>query len=116
MLTTVTQYEQGQEVIRMAVRLFTALAQRRDLDSMMELLPEVYPWVRFLPGDDRVEQPFRLIDIEIVGDVEHVYDECAVDRCRLYAKVQETEGNRVRVRDPGRGEGGYRRADGRVAE
>lgn len=55
MLTTVAQYEQGHEVVRMAVRLFTALVQRRDLDSMMELLPEVYPWVRFLPHDDRAE-------------------------------------------------------------
>jgi hypothetical protein len=62
MLTTVTQYEQGQEVIRMAVRLFTALAQHRDLDSMMELLPDVYPWVRFLPDGDRAEFLQEFVD------------------------------------------------------
>jgi len=55
MLTTADRYEQEHEVVGMAVRLFSALVQHRDLDSMLELLPEVFAWVRFLPDGDRVD-------------------------------------------------------------
>ena len=35
------------------MRLFTALLRNRDLDSMLDLLPEMFPWVRFLPVGER---------------------------------------------------------------
>ncbi len=61
-VTTAERYEQDHAVIRMAVRLFGALLQDRKLDSMLAVLPEMFPWVRFLPVDDR-----REFLVELVG-------------------------------------------------
>jgi hypothetical protein len=33
----------------MAVRFFGALVLHRDAEAMLELLPDVFPWVTFLP-------------------------------------------------------------------
>jgi hypothetical protein len=62
MLTTADRYEQEHEVIRMAVRLFATLARQRDLDSMLRLLPEIYPWTRFLPEPDQSDFLREFID------------------------------------------------------
>jgi hypothetical protein len=51
-VTTAARYEQEHEVLGVAVRLFSALVLHRDLESMLSLLPEVFPWVRFLPPAD----------------------------------------------------------------
>ena len=48
-LTTADRYEQEHEVLGMAVRFFGALVLHRDADSMVRLLPDVFPWVTFLP-------------------------------------------------------------------
>lgn len=49
-VTTADRYEQEHEVLGMAVRFFGALVLRRDADSMVALLPDVFPWVTFLPA------------------------------------------------------------------
>jgi hypothetical protein len=53
MVITATRYEQEHVVMGVAARLFSALVLHRDAESMFELLPEVFPWVTFLPVDDR---------------------------------------------------------------
>jgi hypothetical protein len=53
MLTTADRYEQDHQVVDMAVRLFSVLVLHREADSMLALVPEVFPWVRFLPEGDR---------------------------------------------------------------
>jgi hypothetical protein len=54
-LLTVDRYEQDHAIVRMAVRLFSALIRLRDVDALLDLLPEVFPWVRFLPEPERRE-------------------------------------------------------------
>lgn len=49
-VTTADRYEQEHQVIGMAVRLFGALVLHRDAESMLVLLPDIFPWVTFLPG------------------------------------------------------------------
>jgi hypothetical protein len=61
-VTTATRYEQEHEVLTVAVRLFGALVLHRDTEAMLALLPDVFPWVRFLP----VESHRQFLD-EFVG-------------------------------------------------
>ncbi len=52
-LLTADRYEQDHAIVRMAVRLFSALIRQQDLVILLDLLPEVFPWVRFLPEPDQ---------------------------------------------------------------
>jgi len=73
MVTTAARYEQEHEVINMAVRLFTALIQHRDLDAMVDLLPEVYPWTKFLPEADRHDFVREFIEtLQATGELDTV--------------------------------------------
>ena len=73
MLTTAARYEQEHEIVAMAVRLFTALIQHRDLDAMVDLLPEVYPWVQFLPPADLPQFVTEFIEtLRATGDLDTV--------------------------------------------
>jgi hypothetical protein len=49
MITTADRYEQEHEVIGMTVRFFGALVLHRGADVMLELLPDVFPWITFVP-------------------------------------------------------------------
>jgi hypothetical protein len=52
-LTTATRHEQEHAVVTAATRLAVALMQRADADGILiEILPDVFPWVRFLPQND----------------------------------------------------------------
>jgi hypothetical protein len=52
-LTTATRYEQDHAVLNAAIRLFVALLRDGDAESyMLRVLPDVFPWTRFLPGDE----------------------------------------------------------------
>jgi hypothetical protein len=50
-LTTASRHDQEHEVVRAAARVFRYLAIR-DTDAAADLFLNVFPWVRFLPGDD----------------------------------------------------------------
>jgi len=50
-ITTADRYEQEHEVIGMTVRFFGALVLHRDAESMLALLPDVFPWIIFMPED-----------------------------------------------------------------
>jgi hypothetical protein len=53
-LTTATRYDQDHAVVVAATRLVAALLRDGDADDLlMRVLPEVFPWVQFLPGADR---------------------------------------------------------------
>src|SRR5829696_1748275 len=53
-LTTASRYDQDHAVVSAASRLFAALLRDENaLDLLMRVLPEVFPWTRFLPNDDR---------------------------------------------------------------
>jgi hypothetical protein len=62
MLTTADRFEQDHQVVVMAVRLFSVLVLHREVESMLALVPEIFPWVRFLPESDRR----RLLE-ELIG-------------------------------------------------
>ena len=53
-LTTASRYDQDHAIVSTAVRLFVALLRDGDAQGLMvRVLPEVFPWARFLPDDDR---------------------------------------------------------------
>jgi hypothetical protein len=53
-LITAPRYDQDYAVVTIATRLFVALLRDGDAEGlMMRVLPEVFPWARFLPEDDR---------------------------------------------------------------
>jgi len=69
-LTTAPRYEQDHAVLSVATRLFAALM--RDAETrwlMLRVLPEVFPWVRFLPADDA-----QLFVTELVQTLEGAND------------------------------------------
>ncbi len=52
-LTTASRYEQDHAVLVSASRLFAALLRDGGADNvMLRVLPEAFPWVRFLPDAD----------------------------------------------------------------
>ena len=55
-LTTATRYDQDHAVVLAATRLVAALLRDADAEELlMRVLPEVFPWVHFLPADDKIE-------------------------------------------------------------
>jgi hypothetical protein len=53
-LTTAWRYDQDHAIVSIATRLFVALLRDGDAQGLMvRVLPEVFPWARFLPEDDR---------------------------------------------------------------
>ncbi|MPZ28359.1 MAG: hypothetical protein GEV12_18580 [Micromonosporaceae bacterium] len=53
-LTTASRYEQDHEVSSATVRFFMAMVKHNDQarELLLHALPEVFPWVRFLPDED----------------------------------------------------------------
>lgn len=71
-LTTVSRREQEQSVVSAATRLAVALMRQIDglgQEQLLKVLPEVFPWVRFLPAED-----MRLFLDEFVGTLHAVED------------------------------------------
>lgn len=70
-LTTAARYEQDHEVVSAATRLAVALTRHGESGRalLLEVLPEVFPWVRFLPADD-----VRQFLDELVGTLQAVED------------------------------------------
>ncbi|XVV12074.1 hypothetical protein ACQP2X_45885 [Actinoplanes sp. CA-131856] len=53
MVTTADRYEQDHAVVSAALRLFRTIVLNGQIDAVLDLLPEVFPWTRFLPAGDR---------------------------------------------------------------
>jgi hypothetical protein len=62
-VTTAPRYEQEHTVVRAAVRLFSALMRQGDRAPMLDVLPDVFPWVEFLPSDDRSQFLAELVGL-----------------------------------------------------
>ena len=71
MLTTESRVEQDAEVVSAATRMFVALMKNdagvRAL--VTDVLPEAFPWVRYLPAED-----VRAFVVELVGTLRAVED------------------------------------------
>lgn len=63
-LTTVTRYDQDHVVITAATRLFAAVLRDEEAaHGLIErVLPEVFPWVHFLPADDARQFLIELVE------------------------------------------------------
>jgi hypothetical protein len=64
-LTTAARATQDGELIDVAIRLLRAIMSSPVMRSthLLDVLPQVFPWTRFLPADDRVEFARELIDV-----------------------------------------------------
>jgi hypothetical protein len=71
-LTTATRREQEHTVITAATRLTTTLLHQADQqgrERLLEILPDVFPWTRFLPADEQ-----RLFLTELADTLRAVED------------------------------------------
>lgn len=64
-LTTVARASQDREVVDVAARLLRAVMGNPVMRShhLLDVLPEVFPWIRFLPDEDRPVFAQELIDV-----------------------------------------------------
>jgi glyceraldehyde-3-phosphate dehydrogenase/erythrose-4-phosphate dehydrogenase len=64
-LTTAARATQDGELVDVAIRLLRAIMSNPVMRSthLLDVLPQVFPWIRFLPADDRVEFVRELIDV-----------------------------------------------------
>ncbi len=63
-LTTATRAEQEHTVVSATTRMFVALMQRDEAarSLLIDVVPEVFPWVRFLPTQDVRAFVLELVD------------------------------------------------------
>ena len=71
MLTTAARAEQNDEFVSATTRMFVALMQHDETARMLllDVIPEAFPWVRFLPEED--VQAFL---VELVGTLRAVQE------------------------------------------
>lgn len=71
-LTTASRAEQASEVVSATTRMFVALMQRDDQarSLVVDVIPEAFPWVRFLPTED--VRAFVLELVEVLRAAESV--------------------------------------------
>jgi hypothetical protein len=71
MLTTAARAEQNEEFVSATTRMFVALMQHDETARMLllDVIPEAFPWVRFLPKED--VQAFL---VELVGTLRAVQE------------------------------------------
>lgn len=64
-LTTAARASQEHEVVEVAARILRAVMSNPVLRSnhLLDLLPQVFPWIRFLPDEDRLIFAQELIDV-----------------------------------------------------
>jgi len=64
-LTTVARATQDGELVDVATRLLRAVMSNPVLRSqhLLEILPQVFPWIRFLTDDDRLDFAQELVDV-----------------------------------------------------
>ncbi|SFS44867.1 hypothetical protein [Saccharopolyspora flava] len=73
-LTTATRAEQDNQVVSATTRMFVAM-MRHDKQAralMLDVVPQAFPWVRFLPTEDRREFLVELVEtLRAVDDIEN---------------------------------------------
>lgn len=64
-LTTVSRATQDEELVEVAARLLRAILSNPVLRSqhLLDILPQVFPWIRFLTADDQMAFVQELIDV-----------------------------------------------------
>lgn len=68
--TTVSRAEQDQTVVSAATRMPAALARREpgSMELLLDILPDAFPWVRFLPEADLHAFAVELVDTTRAAD------------------------------------------------
>lgn len=68
-LTTAARAAQDEEVVEVAIRLLRAIVSNPVMRSthLLEVLPQVFPWIRFLPAADQLGFVQELIDVMSAG-------------------------------------------------
>lgn len=63
-LTTAARAEQEQTVVSAATRMLSAMARREpgSMELLLDILPDAFPWVRFLPDSDVHAFAVELVD------------------------------------------------------
>ncbi|MFK4065884.1 hypothetical protein [Streptomyces sp. NPDC029674] len=69
-LTTAARAEQDQTVVSAATRMLAAMARREpgSMELLLDILPEAFPWVRFLPEADVHAFAVELVDTMRAAD------------------------------------------------
>jgi hypothetical protein len=69
-LTTATRAEQDQTVVSAATRMLAAMARREPGSTalLLDILPDAFPWVRFLPEPDIHAFAVELVDTMRAAD------------------------------------------------
>lgn len=69
-LTTATRVAQDEQVVEVAIRLLRAIMSNPVMRSahLLDVLPEVFPWIRFLPAEDKLAFVRELIDVMSAGE------------------------------------------------
>ncbi|MEU5312121.1 hypothetical protein [Streptomyces sp. NPDC021562] len=69
-LTTAARAEQDRTVVSAATRMLVALARREpgSMELLLDILPDAFPWVRFLPEPDLHGFAVELVDTMRAAD------------------------------------------------
>ncbi|EMF50527.1 MULTISPECIES: hypothetical protein [Streptomyces] len=69
-LTTAARAEQDQTVVSAATRMLAAMARREpgSMELLLDILPDAFPWVRFLPDADVHAFAVELVDTMRAAD------------------------------------------------
>ncbi|MGC9535594.1 hypothetical protein [Streptomyces sp. UG1] len=68
-LTTAARAEQDQTVVSAATRMLVAMARREpSMELLLDILPDAFPWVRFLPEPDLHAFAVELVDTMRAAD------------------------------------------------
>ncbi|MFD9119652.1 hypothetical protein [Streptomyces bottropensis] len=69
-LTTAARAEQDQTVVSAATRMLAAMARREpgSMELLLDILPDAFPWVRFLPEADVHAFAVELVDTMRAAD------------------------------------------------
>lgn len=69
-LTTAARAEQDQTVVSAATRMLAAMARREpgSMELLLDILPDAFPWVRFLPEPDLHSFAIELVDTMRAAD------------------------------------------------
>ncbi|MFJ9901366.1 hypothetical protein ACIRVK_00410 [Streptomyces sp. NPDC101152] len=69
-LTTAARAEQDQTVVSAATRMLAAMARREpgSMELLLDILPDAFPWVRFLPEADVHVFAVELVDTMRAAD------------------------------------------------
>jgi hypothetical protein len=69
-LATASRAAQDREVVDLAIRMLRAIASDPVMSSsnLLGIMPQVFPWIRFLPGDEQMEFARELVEVMSAGE------------------------------------------------